>query len=410
MATEIGEVNNPTLSVDDVADKLGEGIEPEKKTRTPPVKLEDNTETELEEQETELEGEENPDEEDENKEVIDLEDEIEYNETPRRQAILKEYPELFKKFPTIEKSIYREQQYAEVFPSIADAKTAKEELSVLNTFRSELLGGNVGNLLKSVKDANPKALAKIADEFIFTLGAVDQNAQFELFNQIGKSLINQAFKAGQSTKNEQLQYAAQHLHNFFYNTPEVQPYQRQVQQQENPEATRLSQERYEFESSRLNTAVSDITTRVDNVLKNTVNKHIDPNGVMTPYIKRNATTEAIDQIRVAIRDDKRLQGIINKLYENAHEDGYSETSKNRIKTVLLKKAQSILSDTIKKVQADALKGLGSRNKVETRDEKPLPRGRTATPRNNSSKSSKDEVLAKTRGMNTADALNALMGE
>src|SRR5436190_140497 len=75
---------------------------------------------------------------------------------PRKKEILKEYPELFKKFPFLEKMMYRDREYTELFGSFDDAKEIAEKSENFNNFENQLLSGNTEEILRGVKEADEK--------------------------------------------------------------------------------------------------------------------------------------------------------------------------------------------------------------------------------------------------------------
>ena len=88
---------------------------------------------ELKELEEELERKAKPDEDE------DLEDLV----TPaRRKDILAKYPALFKDFPYLEKAYYRDQQFTELLPTIADAKAAVEKAEILDRTEQLVMSGD----------------------------------------------------------------------------------------------------------------------------------------------------------------------------------------------------------------------------------------------------------------------------
>ena len=103
----------------------------------------------------------------------------------------------------------------------------------------------------------------------------------------------------------------------------------------------------------------DLQTRADNVLRSTIDGHIDPNGTMTDYVKNHATQEAFDTLEDLISKDTRFRGLLDKLWEKSISEGIStKESTDQIKSAYLSKAKTLLPSVIKKARNDALKGLG----------------------------------------------------
>src|SRR5215467_562607 len=106
-----------------------------------------------------------------------------------RKEFLKAYPDAFKKFPQLERAFYREQKYAEYFPTIEDAATAQEKAKEYDTFSESLLKGDNGTILKSLKDADNAAFSKVVDGYLDALGKVDKDAYYHVIGNTFRSGI-----------------------------------------------------------------------------------------------------------------------------------------------------------------------------------------------------------------------------
>src|SRR5262245_60605887 len=69
----------------------------------------------------------------------------------RRKEILAKYPKLFKDFPYLEKAYYREQQFTELLPTIADAKLAVEKAQILDRTEQQVMSGDIIGVLSAYK-------------------------------------------------------------------------------------------------------------------------------------------------------------------------------------------------------------------------------------------------------------------
>lgn len=344
------------------------------------------------------------DDEGEEKEELEIdeekeEDELSYSEVPKRQEILKAYPDFEKKFPGVMKAVYREQQYAETFPTIVEAKEAANQLGMFHELENDLLGGNIEKLLTSVKRSNEEAFGQITGSLLQTLEKVDRTAYLGTLNHIVSNALFTAFKSGESSKDEQLQIAAQLLNKFIYGTTDIVP-SRQIQKDPGITAkeVELNQQREMFANDQLSRAVDNITTRVDNMIKSTIDKHIDPKGVMTSYVKSKAVEDALKLAKDGVSTDPRFRGVLNQLWKDSAKNHYNEASLLKIRNAIISRAKTLLPSVIQSVKASALKGSTIRTRTEKED-KPIRSSSQAATRNSSSK--KDIP----RGMSTLDYLN-----
>src|SRR5258706_3522562 len=116
-------------------------------------------------------------------------DDLDAVEDVQRKEILAKYPNIFKDFPQLEKAYYREQKYAELLPTLDDAKDAVEKSEQYDKFEKTLLSGDIDSILNSVKTADSKAFNKIVDEYLPTLQKVDQSAYFHVIGTVIKNTI-----------------------------------------------------------------------------------------------------------------------------------------------------------------------------------------------------------------------------
>lgn len=341
------------------------------------------------------------------------EEQLELVTPVRRREILAKYPQLFKDFPYLEKAYYREQQFTEVFPTIPDAKEALEKSQTLDRFELDLIqGGNTETILKAVKEENPKSFFKIVDNYLPTLAKVDEKAYMHVIANLTKHTIFSMVQEARKSNNEALQSAAQILNQFVFGSSEFTP-PRNLSPTEKPgenKNTEVEQKEQAFVRRQFDTTVSDLNTRVNNTLKNTIEANIDPKSSMTDFVRRHASTEALDELNRLIGQDTRFKVLADKLWENCLKDNFSKISVDKIKSAYLSKSKTLLPSVIKKARNEALKGMGKRVN-DTDDESassskrgPVTPGR---PRSNVPSSGKiKEAKDIPSGMRTIDFLNS----
>jgi hypothetical protein len=290
-------------------------------------------------------------------ELAEPEDELEFVNVPRKKEILKEFPELFKKFPGMERALYKEAQYAELFPTMQEAKIAKEELRGLKEVEAEILNGDLENVLKSVKEQNPESFDKVVNNYIHTLRKVDEQAYYGVLNFIIDNAIVTAYKTGHEQQDEQLMIAAQLINKFVHGSHNIQHprYPRQVRPENDPREQQLAQKQTELNYREFNGALSDVTERTENTIKATIDKYIDSKSQMTPYLRDKAVTDVLAELNQSIQSDARFKSVLDNLWRESANNGYSTQSKNKIRNQIINKAKVVLPDIIRRVRAEALK-------------------------------------------------------
>lgn len=371
--------------------------------------------------ETDKEAIEGEDEEPED-ELADIEEELkgpkeedlELTTPVRRKEILAKYPKLFKDFPYLEKAYYREQQFTELLPTINDAKAAVQKANALDNIERQVMSGDISTVLQVARQENPEAFYKIVDNYLPTLQRADPQAYYHVLGNVIKDTIITMVREGRALGEQgaPLQAAANVLNQFVFGSQNFTP-PRPLSRQVNPEQqTREQQIQWQEHQRVMGTFEStknDLQSRADNVLKSTIDQHIDPDGSMTDYVRKNATREAFETLEDLMSKDTRFRGIIDKLWERAFQTNFSKDSGDKIKAAYLSKAKTLLPSVLKRARNEALKGLARRSREErtTSDtfgaptrKSPATSGKSASP--SSGKIRKASDIPK--GMSTLDVL------
>lgn len=377
--------------------------------------------TEKKEEDTDEESEtEGTGEEKELDELEEIEKELKTSEeteedinelvTPvRRKEILAKYPKLFKDFPYLEKAYYREQQFTETFPTIQDARMAAEKASILDKTEQEIMSGDISSVLRAAKQENQEVFNKIADNYLPTLRRVDQQAYYHVLGNVIKDTIITMVKESRALGEQgaPLQAAANILNQFVFGSQQFQspqPLSRQVDPREQNREQQFREQEQQRVYTQFESVKNDLQTKADNVLKSTIDGHMDPNGAMTDYVKSHAINDAFDQLETLISKDTRFRSLLDKLWENSFNNGFDKASTDRIKSAYLSKAKTLLPSVIKGARNKALKGHarvnGETEEEQTPKKGPITPGRSTAPSSGKFKTAKDIP----KGMSTLDVL------
>jgi hypothetical protein len=302
-------------------------------------------------------------EEDEDIEKIDLtkpEDDLNIETPPRKKEILKKYPDVFKDFPFLEKMMYRDRQYTELFGSFDDAKELAERSETFSTFESQLLSGNTSDILREVKETDTKAFNMIVDDYLPALAKVDKEAYFHVVGNLNKRLIMEMVQEANDTDNDDLKQAALLVNQFVFGTAKFTAPVNRVEKRNDAEHSEAEQERISFVRERFETARDDLQSQVDNTLKATIADYIDPRGNMSSYVKKNAVADAMKILTEAISSDPSVVKNLDSLWRNAFNNKFSKDTLSKIKSFYLSKAKGNLKNAILKARAEALKDASPR--------------------------------------------------
>ena len=373
-------------------------------SQAPPEKKEPKAkEKEVEEPEEQEEDDElDLIEPDEDIEKLDLksDDEIDIEAPPRKREILKEYPELFKKFPFLEKMMYRDRQITELFGSFDDAKAVAEKSESFNNFESQLLAGNTEEILRGVKDSDEKAFNIIVDDYLPTLAKVDKEAYFQVVGNLNRRLIIEMVQESNDLEKSDperaadLKQAALYVNQFVFGTAKFTAPILRVDKKEITEQSAADKDRLEFTKERYEIHSNDIDTRVDNTLRATINDYIDPKGNMSAYEKKNAVADAMKILISSMISDESFIKNRERLWRDSFDKKFTKESLGKIQSYYLSKAKPNIKNAILKARAEVLKNTtprAQREKEVDEDVEETPRrpartispGRPSTPKSKS---------------------------
>lgn len=234
---------------------------------------------------TPKETKEEVEEEKEDELELDPED-VTLQTVPRKKEILAAFPELFKKFPAVEAAIYRDRQFTELFPTPADAQESLDKSTAFDNLREGVMSGNTKDIFSSVKDEDPEAFKNVVDNLLVDLHEVDKEAYYHVIGTVAQDIILKMVNIAKSKNNESVGIAAQILNQVVFGTDDFVP-QNKLAKQLHKDDT-VAKEREELTRTRFDSAISDVSTRTDNLLTKAIDAMIDKENAMTPYVKRVA--------------------------------------------------------------------------------------------------------------------------
>ncbi len=337
----------------------------------------DKLELEEEEEDTEDKEDEKGDKEEKEDKKLKLKDEEDEEKEGddeeivthlRRKEILKDFPDLFKKHPGLEKAWYKEQRYTEMFGTLDDAKEILEKAGTLDEHEKSLMEGDTQTILQAVKDSDEDAWNKVVDGYLPALAKVDKDSYFHVLGDVIKNTVISMANEAKRTDNKQLQAAAQLVNQFVFGTSEFQaPFK--LSKTNDTENDKLEADRAEFLQERFEIARDELDTKIRNVLKASITEHIDPKDAMTTYVKRQAIREVVENVQELIDRDSSFAKVIDNLWKKSSDTKFSPVTTKKIRSVYLSKAQTLLPSVIKRIRREALKDSGKKI-TESRSKSP----------------------------------------
>ena len=342
-------------SVEEDVDFLAEGEEEEKPL--PEGKEEEEEVPSKEEEEEELP----PEEEEEGKPPKEKEEE----EVPTKidvKALSEKYPDLFKKFPGLRHTIFREQEYAKLFPTIEDAQEAQDDAESFDYLRDVVLAGNVTDFLSTVKEADPAAIDKIASNFLPALYKESQDLYIKITAPLLVNAVRSAYMEGESAGNDNLKNSALFVSKYLFGdfraaqgkmgAGEVGGVGKPGAEKAPP--SEVDKQRQEYYEERIRTLRSEVEETTTASMKDKISQDIDPDEVLTPYVRDSIIRDTLKEIDRQLGKDERHVKYMGSLWRRALKAGLPAEWKSRLQTAYLARAESLIPAVRSKFLSDAL--------------------------------------------------------
>lgn len=387
------------------------------------IDLKDNKEKPDSDKEPDDEKEEDSDKEENNKAKDELsefeeddkepdEEDLELIAPARKAEILKAYPDLFKKFPYLEKAYYREQQFSEIFPTPADAKEAFEKSEALDNFEKNLVAGDSKELFTTLKEIDQNGYHKFIDNFLPNLAETDERAYGNVIGNIIKHAVRTMAGKGKKIGSADLETAAHILYKFTFGDSEWQEPQslakNEVKDPNDPNKAAEEKEQKiaarEFERNQ-----TSLGTKINSTLKATIDANIDTKDQMSEYVKKQASRDAFEEVSKILNSDSRLKSILNTLWERAAKSDYADSDLNAIKAAIKARASAVLPAALKKARIEALRGMGKRTTEKLDDDTDTGNKRDSRPETHSRQKPVSRITSGKdipKGMSSLDFLNS----
>ncbi len=321
----------------------------------------------------------------------------------KRRDILAKYPNLFKDFPYLQAAYYREQQFTERFATVDEADAALEAVQVLNKFEADLAQGNLDEVFGSIHKSDANSFYKIVDNFLPTLAKLDEKAYHHVLSGVLKQTISSMIQDSRNSDNEEdgqiLANVATILHKYVFGGNKFEPHKPLAKEEQKSEKeSELEKKQKDFARQQFETASSNLATKLDNILRASIDANIDPKGQMSDYVKRNAIKDAQSKIEELLGKDTRFRQLIAKQWRVAVQSGYKPETLAEIRRTYLTRAKSLMLPVLTATRKEALKGNRPSIRKEELEDKPTRKGPLSSGKSTTSVSSGNSTGKKSNGI------------
>lgn len=296
----------------------------------------------------------------------EVKDELPPTDRSKRADILKKYPNLFKDFPDLQDSIYREREYASVFPSIADAKEASNLAETYKDLASDITIGGGAKLVDALNDS--KELAPFASNFLPNLFRVNRDLYLETLTPAFQNVVRSFFTDGLQRQSEDVQNAAKLFALYLFGDADIATGKKSAVKEVRKEDETVKNERQELQRERFETYKTDVATSINSERRNEVLKGFPK---MSNFLRDALHDKIIAEVDRQIASDQSHMKYINSLWKRAMESKYDPSFKTRIKDAYLARAKQIIPTVRRRMLTEA--GVTFVNKPVEEQEEVTPR-------------------------------------
>lgn len=359
------EIEDKSNEDEDEVEEDEEGQE----TKEDEEKVEDNKEEEQEEEDTEETEEEKENTEEEEEETKEF----------SIKALKQAYPKLFKEFPEIKESIYRERKFTQIFGSVEDAEEAAEKAETFDVIANDVRSGNSRELLNSL---NEDQLKEFSLNFLPTLQSKNKDLFFAVTDRILSRALKAAVHHAHKTQDKNLAAASKFIARFAFGEDEIPDFDNE-KPKANPEKEAWEKEKLETQRAQLIEQENTVYRVTDEKLTNIINEGFSSDDSMSSFVKSAIVEKIKIEVDSQIAKDKPFQAQITSLWKRAQREGFTKEAKSRITSAYLARARRIIPSVRAKIRSEANKPAA---KKENNSEK---RQISSTSRGNAGKSTLD---------------------
>ena len=283
------------------------------------------------------------------------------------KAIEKAFPGIFKKYPTLKSTIWREQKFTEFFPTVEQARDAYKQSQAFSNFEQEIMAGQSQNLLQNVRQVDERAFQRFSNSFLGSLQKIDPDTFNSVVGPVILRVVQNVYATGKQHNNEDLTLSAQHISRFLFgdhNVDQIRPPEQQ-RNEISEEEQRIQHERQKFFGERRNTVLSEVVEQTDSVLKRDIDKGLG-DGI-NEFTKSALSDKILKRVNEVLSSDERHMAAMRSMWEKAERAGFSAEWRNRIRNYYLSRAKAILPSIRAKAKSEASRRPGAvpKNQIPT---------------------------------------------
>lgn len=299
------------------------------------------------------EDEEPSDEEEEEPERAARREEEEGEAKPQGFKALKEaYPDIFKKFPDLRKSLGEHQAFRSIFTSVEEAKETIDQASRFNQVADTLFAGDFASLVDGMENEEKGSFAKLSQNILPTIREKNKDLYFTITEPVLQEFLHAAFTRANASGDEKLKNSTYWLNNFLTGQkgfPSV-PGRREA-----PGESEADKKIAAFETQRMNESQKMVWGDIRTRLAHQIDIALDPTGKKLKG--KDKTKDAlirslISEVDDTIAKDEIHMNKVSRLWNQARRSSYSRDHLSRITSAYLDRAKTVMPKLVQKVREE----------------------------------------------------------
>ena len=367
----------------------------------PEVENPDEVEDETPEEETDETGEEDKEDGKGDKE----EDEEQDLTRVSLGEIKEKYPNLFKDYPTLKHSFFREQEFTQIFPTVEDARKAAEAASAYEEIASAVSEGNAEFFLSELRKENPQGMETFARSFLPALKESSKELYFDTVGPIVKNYLHQVFAHGGNEKDDNIINAARVVHKVLFGGgyDDVEKGEREDIRTNNngKRDTSIEDDKKRYFAQKYSTLYSGVSEMCYSELDRHIDKGLEDLSKSNKGVAKLIHNEVKQKVLAEMDKDANYLGRINGLWKREQRSGFAGTLKESFRTVFMAKAKTLIPKIRSEVRREAM-GKEPANGSNSREASRLTGGKAT----NSSGKKVTAEIAKEKGLTTRQIFDA----
>jgi len=289
---------------------------------------------------------------------------------PSIGQVKKEFPGIFKKFPELKSSLFRDEEFSKSFATPEEAAEAVVKAENYDQLEQSLVQGTPELLMKELHENNPRAFEKVAKNWLPQLRAIDERAYVSATEPVLEELVCLAFRHGEKIGDKNLAMSARHIANFiFANGGDIPDIGAKQEKGPSPAEVQLQQEREQWAETRRKEADQEIYGHVIKTLDQTIRQGLDPSESMTERMRASIVTDVINEMNRVLAKDAVHNKRMSALWKRAAQDSYSRQSKESIAHTYLSGVRPLIREIRNRIRAEYL---GSPRKKGAQEQQQQP--------------------------------------